>query len=89
MTKTTGDQGADLVVEKNNVRGVIQAKFYSSPVGNSAVQEVVAALSYYHATKGIVITNNIFTNSAKELASANNIQLINGKDLDSMINALV
>ena len=88
-TKVTGDQGADLVVQKNNRKAVIQAKFYSSQVGNSAVQEVVAAIKYYNAQKGIVITNNVFTKSAIELAEANSIQLIDGNGLTSMINALV
>ncbi len=88
-TKTTGDQGADLVVQKNGRRAVIQAKYYSSQVGNSAVQEVLGAIKYYNAQKGIVITNNTFTKGAIDLASANDIQLIDRNGLSAMISALV
>ena len=88
-TKTTGDQGADLIVEKDNIRAVIQAKYYSSSVGNSAVQEVVAAKNYYGAQKGIVITNNTFTKAACELAEANGVQLIDGEKLNSILSMLV
>ncbi len=73
MTKTTGDQGADLIMEKNGTKVVVQAKYYSSPVRNSAVQEVVGALKYYGAQKAIVVTNNTYTNVAIELAKYNNV----------------
>ena len=87
-TKTTGDQGADLVIEKGGIRTVVQAKYYSSPVGNAAVQEVVAAIKFYNADAGIVVTNNSFTDAAKELAEANDIQLIDGILLNKMIERL-
>ena len=53
----------------------IQAKCYSSAVTNKAIQEVVAGLSHYKLDKGIVVTNNYFTDSARELAMSNNIIL--------------
>lgn len=87
-TKTTGDQGADLIIEKGGIRTVVQAKYYSSPVGNAAVQEVVAAIKFYNADAGIVVTNNSFTDAAKELAEANDIQLIDGVMLNKMIERL-
>jgi len=88
MTPTTGDQGADLIIEKHGVKSAVQAKHYSSPVGNKAVQEIVAALNYYKVSKGIVVTNNEFTKSAIELAKANNIELIDGKALTKMIGSI-
>ena len=84
VTKKSGDQGADIVLQKENKKYVIQTKFYSSPVGNKAVQEIVASLSLYKAQYGIVVTNNSFTNSAIELATANNIQLIDGNELNNL-----
>ncbi len=82
VTKKSGDQGADVIAIKDNYRYVIQAKYYSSHVGNAAVQEIVAAIAMYKANKGIVITNNAFTQSAKELAKANNIELVDGKKIE-------
>lgn len=84
LTKTTGDQGADLILYKDGLKIVVQAKFYSSPVGNKAVQEVVGAIKFYDADYGIVVTNNLFTKSAIELADANNIELIDKFKLDEL-----
>lgn len=75
ITKASGDQGIDIIAEKNSRKIGIQAKCYSGSVGNKAIQEVVAGLNYYHLDKGLVITNNYFTESARELAEANNVIL--------------
>lgn len=88
-TKTSGDQGADLILEKEGKKTVVQAKYYSSSVGNSAVQEVTAAIAYYKADKGIVVTNSTFTSSAISLASANNIELVDGNKLNELIEKII
>ncbi|WP_423800021.1 restriction endonuclease [Neobacillus sp. SAB-20_R2A] len=75
VTKGSGDQGIDVLAEKNNVKYGIQTKCYSGSVSNKAIQEVVAGLSYYKLHKGIVVTNSYFTESARELARSNNIIL--------------
>ncbi|MGL4873256.1 MAG: restriction endonuclease [Clostridium sp.] len=84
-TKASGDQGADLILIRNGETIVVQAKFYSSPVGNKAVQEVVASMKFYNASRGIVVTNNIYTKGAIELAKANNIELWDGSALEELI----
>ena len=76
--------GADVIAYKNNVKYVIQVKFYNNPVGNKAVQEVVGAIGMYKADKGIVVTNSSFTKSAIELAEANNVELIDGDMLEKL-----
>ena len=53
----------------------MQAKRYTSKVSNKAIQEASAAIKYYNANSAIVITNNYFTQSAIDLASANRIEL--------------
>lgn len=74
--------GADVIAYKDDVKYVIQVKFYNNPVGNKAVQEVVGAIGMYKADKGIVATNSIFTSSAVELAQANNIELVDGEKIE-------
>ncbi len=83
-TPTTGDQGADLIASKGDRKIAIQAKRYTSTVGNSAVQEVVGAVRFYGANEGCVITNSSFTPSARALAQKNNIRLIEGSSLDKL-----
>ncbi len=88
-TQLSNDQGADLIIEKNGERIVVQAKHYSTPVGNKAVQEVVASKAFYNnATHAIVITNNTFTPSAIKLAEANAVTLITGEDIMQYIKEL-
>ncbi|HEX5430106.1 MAG TPA: restriction endonuclease [Patescibacteria group bacterium] len=80
-TPATGDQGADLIAKRNGKTIIIQAKRYDGTVGNKAVQEVASAVQFYGADEGWVITNSMFTKSAKELAHKANVRLIDGTDL--------
>jgi len=76
ITPASGDYGADLIVkDQDGTKIAIQAKRYKNSVGLKAVQEIVAALSYYNCEKGMVITNSFLSQSAKKLAEANNIEL--------------
>ena len=74
-TKLSGDQGVDVIAEKDNKIIAIQVKHYSQPVGNHAIMEVVGGARFYNATLCYVITNNYFTKSARQLADANNVIL--------------
>jgi hypothetical protein len=75
VTKASGDQGIDVIAEKDGNKIGIQAKCYSGSVGNSAIQEAVAGIQYYHLDKAIVVTNSSYTDSAIKLANANSIVL--------------
>ena len=89
-TPLTGDQGADLIISKDKKKSVIQAKCYSNqPVGNGAIQEIVAAKSYYQANHAMVITNSTFTSSAIVLAEANHVELWDGKKLTKNIEEIL
>ena len=74
-TPASGDQGADLILEDGVETIVVQLKRYSGNVGNSAIQEAVAAMPFYNADSCMVITNSYFTRGAIELAEANNVVL--------------
>lgn len=50
---------------------VIQCKHYNGKIGNSTVQEVVAAKAHYHAKKAAVMTNSELTKNARDLAKEN------------------
>ena len=77
LTKATNDYGADLLIEKNNIKTVVQAKRYFKKVGIKAIQEVSGAKGYFKADKTLVITNNYYTKNAIALAKANNVELWN------------
>lgn len=76
QTLKSNDQGVDIVAVKNGIRLCVQCKRYSSPVGNSAVQEEVAGMGFYKGTRSAVISNAGFTQQAESLARSNNVLLL-------------
>ena len=83
-TQGSSDQGVDVIAKKDTRTLVAQCKRFMKPVGNKAIQEIVAGMKYYEATEGVVIAPNGFTNSAKNLAEANNIKLIHHSEISEL-----
>jgi len=75
-TKASGDYGADMVIQKGEIKAVVQAKRKQSSVGIDSVQQVAEAIPHYQAHLGIIITNSKFTEPAKNLAASNKIGLV-------------
>lgn len=80
-TPKSGDQGVDVIAKKEDILIVVQCKFYSQPVGNKAVQEISAGKTYYKADYAVVVTNNTYTKSARQLANSCGVILLNIKQL--------
>lgn len=81
-TPKTSDQGIDLLIKKNNISVAIQCKRYSTPVGNSAVQEVYSGKEHYKADYAAVVSNQTYTKSARQLSGSTNVMLLHYSDLD-------
>ncbi len=83
----SGDQGGDLIANKNGERVLIQAKCYRNwSVGNAAVQQVAAAMKFYDCSKSMVVTTSeTFTREARALAHANSTELISKDQLSEML----
>lgn len=75
VTKGSGDQGVDVLAEKENIRYAVQCKCYSNDLGNTPIQEVNAGRIIYHCHIGAVMTNRYFTKGAKEAAEATGVLL--------------
>lgn len=86
VTRGSGDQGVDVLAEKDGIRYAIQCKCYSSDLGNKPVQEVNTGKVIYRCHVGVVITNRYFTPGAKEAASATGVLLWDRDTLQQMIN---
>jgi restriction system protein len=85
LTPATGDFGADLVLERDGVRTVVQAKRWDDSVGIEAVYEVVGAKAHYGASEAVVVTNFLFTPAAVELADDNGVALVEREELVKML----
>ncbi len=81
VTQASGDQGVDIVADKRGMRIVIQCKKYSKPVGNRAVQEIVAAIAHEGAQRGVVVATSDYTPAAEKLAASNQVLLLHHADL--------
>lgn len=86
VTKSSGDFGVDIIAEKDKIKYAIQCKCYSHKLDNTPVQEVIGGLAYYGCTKGAVMTNQCFTEPAKQLARVNDVELWDRDVLSGMLN---
>jgi len=83
-TKRTGDQGADIIVQHNDITIAIQAKCYRHSVGNGAIQEIHAAKTHYRANQAWAVTNARFTTAARRLANSTGVQLVDGSRIHAV-----
>jgi restriction system protein len=83
-TKASGDQGIDILATRNGRKAVFQCKKKSSPVGNDAVQQVVAGKEYESADYTFVVSNADFTRAARELANKCGVHLIHYSSLSDL-----
>jgi restriction system protein len=81
VTPAGGDQGVDIVADKRGLRIVVQCKKYSKPVGNRAVQEIVAGIAHQDAQRGVVVATSGYTSSAIKLAASNEVLLLHHSEL--------
>lgn len=92
VTPRSGDKGVD-VLAFGSEGFAIQCKHGKTKVGNDAIQEIVAGAKYYEMKeqrmfKPCVVTNSEFTPQARELAVANNVELVDGKKLEAMLSSI-
>jgi len=80
-----GDQGGDLILNKEGQRILVQAKCYTNNINNKAVQEAVAAKKYYDCSRAIVVGSSDFTLGAIDLAKANDVELMRKKQLQELL----
>lgn len=85
ITSGSGDQGADILAERDGVRYAVQCKRHSSDLGNTPVQEVHTGKDFYHCHVGVVATNRYFTQSAHEAAKATGVLLWDRDKLEELI----
>lgn len=87
-TVASGDQGVDLIAMIEDIRVCIQCKRYSKPVGNKAVQEIVAGMTHWNGTHAVVVSNAGFTKAAQKLAESTGVFLVSDMELENLENRL-
>ena len=85
ITKGSGDQGVDILCERNGKTYAIQCKNYDGAVGNFAVQEAYAGAQFYGCEIPVVVCPGTFTRGAIELAESTGVELWDGEKLSRMM----
>jgi restriction system protein len=81
-TKIGGDGGVDLIAKKGSEKFLVQCKHWKADkVGVNVVQELPGVMVDAGATNGIIVTSGEFTKDASAFARANNIRLLDGREL--------
>lgn len=83
-TKSSGDQGIDVIATRNGVELGIQCKLYTGNVGNSAVQQAFSGKNFYKLSMAAVVTTGSFTRSAKALAEETGVLLLTHYELPNL-----
>lgn len=87
VTRGSGDNGIDVLADKDGVSYAIQCKRQNSKVGSKAVQEATFGRVYYKKNKAVVLTNNYFTEQAKDAARKTDVELWDRKTLIKLAKA--
>lgn len=70
VTQGSGDDGVDILAEKDSIRYAIQCKRYNTHLGNKPIQEVHTGKAVYSCHVGAVMTNQYFTEGGQRAAKA-------------------
>lgn len=89
MTKQTADGGVDIIAYNNQplIEGtyIVQCKRWGSSIGEPIVRDLYGVVTAERASKGILITNSTYTNSAISFAQGKPIELIDGQKLINLL----
>lgn len=90
VTKKVGDQGVDILAEKDGEKWAIQTKRYElgKKISNKAVQEVHTGKEFYKCHRAAVITNQFFTDSARQIADMTDVVLWDRRFVASLLEKL-
>jgi restriction system protein len=85
--KDGADGGVDLVLRKNGSKSYVQCKQWKQlKVGVKPVRELLGVITAGDASGGYFVASGEYTQEARDFASKNGIYLIDGRELERMID---
>jgi HJR/Mrr/RecB family endonuclease len=78
VTRGSGDNGVDVIAEKDTTRWAVQCKRQTSNVSRHAISDAVAATNstIFKCNRAMVITNHYFSKAAIEYATSTSCTLV-------------
>ncbi|MBX6314963.1 MAG: restriction endonuclease [Isosphaeraceae bacterium] len=86
----TGDEGADLIVRRDGLRGAVQCKYHSrGVVGSPELQKFLGTIHHTRSHKGYFVTTRTFSLAAERFAAEHPIELIDGPRLVELVREAI
>jgi restriction system protein len=84
-----GDGGVDVVLHKDGQKTLVQCKHWKAfKVGVGPVRELLGVVTSEGAQAGVLATSGTFTAEAREFARDNRIRLIDGAELERLVQSI-
>lgn len=81
VTQASGDDGVDVIAERDGTSVEVQCKRFKGSVGNKAVQEVYSGMKHMQLDRAVVISTGQYTKAAQNLASTTGVLLLSEHDI--------
>ncbi|MBV9454239.1 MAG: restriction endonuclease [Rubrobacter sp.] len=81
-----GDQGVDILLQRNKERIAVQCKNHAKPVGNRPVQEVFAGMRHHRCDQAWVVAPAGYTKGAYDLVRSVDVSLFDGRNIKGWIS---
>lgn len=90
VTPPANDEGKDIEMWKDGLKYIVEVKLYSpqNKIGREKIQKLHSAMIDSKASKAIFVTTSDFTDNAVDYAKKHGIELVNSKELVSLINTV-
>jgi hypothetical protein len=88
ITKGSGDEGIDLILEKDNKETIVQCKGHEKPIGVGAIRDLYGVLMHTRADSAILACPAGFTDGVIKFAHGKPIELIELVDIIDMAESV-
>jgi restriction system protein len=86
----TGDEGADLIVRRTALLGVVQCKYHKKGVvGSPELQKFLGTVHHLGGHKGFFVTTKTFSLAAERFVADHPIELIDGPRLVELVQQAI
>ena len=75
VTKSSGDGGVDIVLEKSNKKVAVQCKHHATPVGPNYIRELIGVTASQGYSACIFVSLNGYTKAAESEASQSRVKI--------------
>ena len=88
QTKGSGDEGIDLILEKEGIKIVVQCKGHAKPIGVGVVRDLYGAMMHFGAPTAVLACPAGFTEGVMQFVRGKPIKLVSAKELIEMAKSI-